>query len=154
MTHTATQIAGQVTPNISGPVMEDLWIELMGSTTLSSWSPATPPARQQSPLTVSGRQPRVAKRSRSYFSYKSGSYGSEGGPPLRSFSLAGRNSKVAVVDYTQVRTPSSTGASYLSYTQMPATYPFWAFATVLEFPMDPYVIKRHSCCLLSGRALA
>jgi hypothetical protein len=70
------------------------------------------------------------------------------------FALAGRNSKVAVVDYTQVRTPSSTGASYLSYTQMPATYPFWAFATVLEFPMDPYVIKRHSCCLLSGRALA
>jgi hypothetical protein len=31
VTHTTTQIAGQLTPNISGPVMVDLWIQPTGA---------------------------------------------------------------------------------------------------------------------------
>jgi hypothetical protein len=118
--------------------MEDLWIEPTGAydvevvvTINNSGSPV---------VTIDGfgsPAPGVAKRFLSYFSYKSGSYGLEGGPPLPSFSLAGRSSKVVVMDNTQVGTPSSTGASYLSYTQMPVTYSFLGFRHRVGVPHGP-----------------
>ena len=118
--------------------MEDIWIEPTGAydvevvvTINNSGSPAFTIDGFRSPA------PGVAKRFRSYFSYKSRSYGLIGGPPLPSFSLAGRSSKVVVVDYTQACTPSSTGASYLSYNQMPVTYSFLGFRHRVGSPWTP-----------------
>jgi hypothetical protein len=85
--------------------MGDLWIEPTGAydvevvvTINNSGSPAFTIDGFRSPA------PGVAKRFLRYFSYKSGSYGSERGPPLRSFSPTGRSSKVVVLDCTQVCT--------------------------------------------------
>jgi hypothetical protein len=154
VTHTTTQIAGQLTPDISGPVVEDLWIEPTAVYDVEVVVTINNSGSQA--VTIDGLgspAPRVTKRFLSYFSYKSGSYGSEGGPPLRSFSLAGRSSKVVVVDYTQVCTPSSRCFLFELHPDagdllvLGLSLPHWSSPKT-------YVMKRRSSGSPTGCALA
>jgi hypothetical protein len=88
VTSTTNQIAGQLTPNISGAVVEDIWIEPTGAYDVEVVVTISNSGSQA--VTIDGfgsPAPGVTKRFLSYFSYKSGSYGLEGGPPLHSSSL-------------------------------------------------------------------
>lgn len=149
--HTTTQITGQLSHTVPGPITKGIWTEPTAAynvevvVTINNSGPQA--------VTIDGfgsPAPGVAKRFLGYSLIESGSYGSAGSKsiPFKSFSFAGHSSKVVVVDYTQLCTPSSTGDSITSYTQMPVTYSFMGFRHTVGVPIDPYVIKRRSSCSL------
>ncbi len=145
--HTTINAISQSSSAVPGPVIDVIWTEPTGAYNVEVV--ATINNSGSHAVTIEGLEapaPGVPKSHLTVFFHKPGSYGSEGGAPFHPFTLAAHSSKTLVVDYTQICSPSSAGASYLSYTQMPVTFSFLGFHHTVGVPIDPYEIKRRLSC--------
>lgn len=145
--HTTINAISQTSSAVPGPVIEVIWTEPTGAYNVEVV--ATINNSGSHAVTIEGLgapAPGVPKSHLTAFFHKPGSYGSEGGAPFHPFTLTAHSSKTVVVDYTQICSPSSAGASYLSHTQMPVTYSFLGFRHTVGVPINPYVIKRRPSC--------